>query len=87
VRLRVRAYRQGAADFWRERYDVAARHVSADRELSTFWDAGGGAKAALRLGPLVLDAKADVVYYRFQDYARLEGRLAVVGELGATVAW
>ncbi len=87
LRVRARAYRQGAASFWHERYAVRMKYMSADRELSTFWDAGGGLKLALRLGRWIVDAKSDVVYYRFEDFAPLAGRTAVVSDLGVGYTW
>ena len=48
LRFRGRFYYQVAADFWREQYDEQLTYMSLDRELSTFWDAGGGAKLGFR---------------------------------------
>ena len=87
VRLRARAYRQSAADFYRERYDRPMTFMSGDRELGTFWDAGGGAKVGWHVGGLSIDAKIDGVYYRFLDYAYLDGRAALVSDVGAAYTW
>ncbi len=87
LRLRLRGYSQGAADFFQPRYDRPARFMTADRELSTFWDLGGGPKLAWHEGPFTLDAKVEATTYRFLDFARLEGRVAVVADLGLGVQW
>jgi hypothetical protein len=87
LRLRGRFYRQGPADFWRERYDTPMTYMSADRELATSWNAGGGVKLAWHRGRWTVDAKADATLYRFVDFARLDGRSAIVVELGGGLAW
>ncbi len=87
VRVRGRAYYQSAADFYQETYDTPMRYVSADRELSTFWDAGGGIKLAWTGERLDLDVKIDGSYYRFLDFARLAGRVALVTGGGVTWRW
>lgn len=87
VRLRARGYYQSGAEFWRERYAAPMRFMSADRELSTFWDAGAGAKVVWRRGNWSVDGKVELTTYRFLDYARFDRRLAVVAALGAAVAW
>lgn len=87
LRLRGRGYYQDAADFYQETYAAPMRYVSADRELSTFWDAGGGIKIAWVGERLELDAKVDGTYYRFVDFARLAGRVAVVTGGGVTWRW
>lgn len=87
LRLRARAYSQGAAAFFRGWYAQPARYMTADRELSTFWDVGGGPKVAWRSGAFTLDAKVDATTYRFLDFARLGGRVAIVADLGAAVQW
>lgn len=87
LRARGRAYYQGAADFYQETYAMPMRFVSADRELATFWDAGGGLKVAWLGDHLELNLRADGVYYRFLDFARLAGRVAIVTGGGATWRW
>ncbi len=87
LRVRVRGYYQGHAAFWQETYTMPMRFMSADRELSSFWDASAGAKLARRVGRWVIDAKIDAITYSFLDFARLHGRTAVVGELGLGVVW
>ena len=87
LRLRARAYRQSAADFYQETYAAPMAFMTADRELATFWDAGGGVKLGWRRGRWVVDGKADGTYYRYLDFARLAGRAALVVELGAGVSW
>ncbi len=87
LRLRARLYRQGSADFWQKRYAEPVRFMSTDRELSTFWDALVGIKLGLHFGVVSVDAKVDVIYYAFQDFARLSERAAVVADIGLGVAF
>jgi len=87
LRLRVRGYRQHHAEFYRETYDAPMRYMTVDRELSTFWDATGGVKLGWRGERWDLEAKADTGVYRFEDYARLRGRVTVVTAAGATWRW
>lgn len=61
--------------------------MTVDRELSTFWDAMGGLKLAYLGKSWDLDAKVDAIVYRFEDYARLRGRVAIVWGLGVTWRW
>jgi hypothetical protein len=87
LRLRARGYYQGRAAFYREAYEMPMQYMSADRELSTFWDAGGGVRLAWHGEHVEIAAKADAIYYRFADYARLAGRVAVVTGGGVTWQW
>lgn len=87
VRVRVRGYRQGRAEFYRESYAMPMRYMTVDRELSTFWDALGGIKVGYAGESFDVDAKVDGIYYKFADYARLEGRVALVTSLGVTWRW
>lgn len=92
LRLRVRGYLQGAADFYRDDYDELVTYVSADRELSRILGVMAGAKLAYRLegvGPiehLDVDAKVDVFRYAYPEYAELSGRLGLVMEAGLSLA-
>jgi hypothetical protein len=87
MRVRVRGYRQKQASFYEETYEVPVRYMTIDRELSTFWDAMGGVKLAYLGDSWELDAKVDAIVYRFEDYARLRGRVAIVSGLGVTWRW
>ncbi len=87
LRLRTRGYRQGRAAFYRESYDMPMRYMTVDRELSTFWDALGGIKVGYTSDGLDVDLKVDGIYYKFADYARLAGRVALVTNLGVTWRW
>jgi uncharacterized protein DUF3570 len=87
LRLRVRGYRQHHAEFYREAYDLPMRYMTVDRELSTFWDAMGGIKLGWRGDHWDLEVKADTSVYRFEDYARLRGRVTIVTGAGATWRW
>lgn len=87
LRVRARGYYQGAADFYRETYEMPMRFMSADRELGTFWDAGAGIKLSWTGERLAFDAKVDGTYYRFLDFARLDGRVALVTSGGVRWSW
>ena len=87
LRLRVRGYRQKHASFYEETYEMPVRYMTVDRELSTFSDATGGVKLAYLGDSWDLDAKIDAIGYRFDDYARLKGRVAIVSGLGVTWRW
>jgi hypothetical protein len=87
LRVRGRGYYQGRASFYREDYEMPMQYMSADRELSTFWDAGGGIRVAWHGEHVEIAAKADGTYYRFLDYARLAGRVAIVTGGGVTWQW
>ena len=87
LRLRARGYRQSHASFYEETYEMPMRYMTVDRELSTFWDATGGIKLAYLGDSWDLDAKLDAIVYRFEDYARLQGRVAIVSGLGVTWRW
>ena len=82
-----RAYYQSAAEFFEESYASPMVYMSADRELGSFWDVGGGLKLARSIGPATLDAKVSGIYYRFLDFARLEGRVAIVTTGGVAWQW
>jgi hypothetical protein len=87
LRLRARGYRQTHASFYEEAYTMPMRYMTVDRELSTFWDAMTGIKLGYLGHSWDLDAKLDTLVYRFDDYARLRGRVAVVTGLGVTWRW
>jgi len=82
--LSLRGYLQGDARFYRETYAVSARYMSADRELSRFWDVGRGGRLAWSAGAWRVSASVEGVYYRFINFARLPGRAALVTNAGAT---
>lgn len=86
-RLETRFYWQDRADFYREVYETSFRHMTADRELTTFWDVGGSGQVAARIGPVIADIKAGAVHYRFSNFAPLPERTALVVGGGARVAW
>ena len=87
LRGRGRFYHQRAATFWRELYDTPMEFMSLDRELSTFWDAGGGLKLGMHGTHWRADVKVDALYYRFLDFAYLDGRIALVADVGGGVRW
>jgi hypothetical protein len=87
LRLRARGYHQNHASFYEETYDMPMRYMTVDRELSTFWDGMGGIKLGYAGDNWDLEAKIDGIVYRFEDYARLRGRVAIVSGFGATWRW
>jgi hypothetical protein len=87
LRLRARGYRQHHAGFYEETYEMPRRYMTVDRELSTFWDGMGGVKLGYTGERWDLEAKVDGIVYRFDDYARLASRVAVVSGLGASWRW
>jgi Protein of unknown function (DUF3570) len=87
ARLRLRGYRQHRASFYQETYDMPMRYMTVDRELSTFWDAMGGIKLGYTGESWDVETKLDGIVYRFDDYARLRGRVAIVSGLGVTWRW
>ncbi len=87
LRARVRGYYQGDATFYKEFYATPTAFMSADRELATFWDAGTGVKLSWHAHDLVVDLKVDGLYYRFLNFSRLEGRVAVVTAGGLRWDW
>jgi hypothetical protein len=82
LRLRERFYYQGPAYFYREHYtvDTLQPFVTSDRELSTLLSNMLGVKISYALPvldrALELEAKADVFYFKYFDYALLDYRVA-----------
>ena len=87
VAVRGRVYWQSDASFWRESYPGPMEVMSADRELSNFYDLGGGGRVAWRHGSWTVDGKLDAIYYRFLNFAPLQRRLAFVAGLGTSFTW
>lgn len=93
LRLRGRFYYQLGADFYRTHYTIDAiqPYVTTDRELSTFWSIIGGAKVSWRLPwvhrALAVEAKADVFYFDYLDFALLPYRVGADLEAGLSVAY
>jgi hypothetical protein len=87
VGIEGRGYMQNQADFYQGVYETSFRYMSFDRELSTFWDAGGIADARVVLGPVTADAKVGVIYYKFDNFPALKNRTALVAGGGAKVVW
>ena len=86
-RVEGRFYWQDRANFYRETYETTFRHMTADRELTTFWDVGGSAQVAARIGPVLADVKAGAVHYRFAEFAPLPRRTALLIGGGARLSW
>jgi len=86
--LFVRGYVQSGARFYADGYPERRRFMTADSELSPFWDAFGGAGLSYRverLGPfeeLRVDGRAAAFYFAYQEFARRPTRRGVTLELG-----
>ena len=87
VGLGVRGYRQEHATFYQDVYPNARRYMTADRELSTFWDVFGTGRLSWRhamtgfFQQLRAEAKATAFYFRFENFARLPERDGIIAEL------
>lgn len=72
LRLRERFYYQTDASFFQPHYQQVQSYITADRELSNFWELLGGLKLQWRLPGvaegLSLEAKADVFYFSYLDF-------------------
>lgn len=82
-----RLYYQGDAEFYRSEYSELLAHVTADRELSTFWDAGASAQVSVDIGPMSADARFGFIHYRFDDFEPLPQRTALIAGAGIGVGW
>lgn len=88
LELRNRLHFQTAASFWTESYAQETRYLSNDRELATTLDdyVGPGVVVtvddAAPFAHLRFDLRADLFYYRYFDYASLEGRIGTLVTLG-----
>jgi hypothetical protein len=95
LRLRERFYYQRGADFFRAHYTsdhlAAQPYVTADRELSTFWSNIAGIKASYRLPwvhrALTVEAKVDLFYFGYIDFALLASRFGADCEAGLSVVY
>lgn len=96
LRLRNRFYTQNAANFYQRAYFVTdvnrpPEFHTLDRELSPFWYDLFGLKVSVKLptGRLFdrveLDAKVDVQYTSYSDFAYLNNRAALIFGGGLTV--
>jgi hypothetical protein len=87
VRLRERFYYQSKADFFRTHYAAVQDYMTTDRELSTFWSNLAGVKVAWsrpwRARRVEVEAKSDVFYFHYLDFALLHSRVGATVELGA----
>ncbi len=87
IRARARGYYQNAAVFFQEEYATPAMYMTSDRELGTFWDAGGGLRLLLHIRSLTIDGKVEGIYYKFLDFAPLPQRTALITSLGLNWPW
>ena len=83
----IRAYYQDAATFYEDIYPSRREFMTADRELSRFYDVFGGGRLAYRSAPVAFleDVRAEikVVGFRFVffNFSRLPDRNGVVVDL------
>jgi Protein of unknown function (DUF3570) len=94
LRLRERFYFQSGADFFKSHYTTdqpLPAYVTADRELSTFWSNVAGAKISWRLPwvhrALAVEAKCDVFYFYYTNFALLSSRVGADLETGISVLY
>ena len=89
LRFRERFYYQQAASFFQSHYFGLGSYVTADRELSTFWSDLAGVKLIIKLDHWVrgldLEAKADVFYFNYIDFAWLQSRVGTNLAAGLTL--
>ncbi len=82
----VRGYVQKGATFYKDGYKTPLKYMTADRELSPFFDAFGSLRvgwAKEHVGPFELHAevKGTAFLFQFFDFARLPHRYGLVGEI------
>jgi hypothetical protein len=82
-----RLYVQNQANFYRKAYLTSLEHMTNDRELSSFWDAGAAGSLGVRVGPVNASAKLGVIHYRFPDFPALPERTALLVSGGLEVGW
>ncbi len=86
--LFVRGYYQAGARFYEDGYAARKHYMTADRELSTFWDAFAGLRLTYRSQPvgffseLAAELKLTGFWFMFQDFSRLPERRGFTAELG-----
>tara|TARA_R110002096_G_scaffold434832_1_gene658029 strand:+ start:3841 stop:4896 length:1056 start_codon:yes stop_codon:yes gene_type:complete len=85
--LDARMYNQSRAEFYRGSYSTSFTYMSRDRELASFWDAGGSGEITAELGPVTLDARLGAIRYRFRNFPSLPKRIAILAGAGAKVTW
>ena len=88
--LSARAYAQTRARFYEDIYPQRRRFMTADRELSPFFDLFGGARLSWRgpvagLDELRADVRVTGFSFVFSDFARLPSRAGLIAELGLGV--
>jgi hypothetical protein len=92
ARLGYRFYLQGDADFYQEKYLMAASNYqfyTSDKELGQELGHAGTAEINWQLQRhqqdqvgVSLDLRVDALYYRYPDFALLSARSSVFGEAG-----
>ncbi len=87
VGLSGRFYHQNKADFYKNSYPTHFRYMSADRELATFRDISAQSSVQAQVGPVLLDAKAGIIHYRFANFSPLPKRRAYLFGGGAKLSW
>lgn len=92
LRLRARFYYQSGAFFYQKDYFGIQPYVTTDRELSDFFSTVVGGKLSWKIplsksATLELEAKLDVFYFAYFDYAFLSSRTGADIRLGAALAY
>lgn len=82
----VRGYAQRHAAFYKDAYDQERRYMTADRELSTFYDVFGGGRLGYEftevgfIEELRFELKATGFGFAFPEFSRLPTRTGYIGE-------
>ena len=91
LRLRGRFYYQNGASFFESHYLQVQSFVTSDRELSDFWSVLGGGKIDWKIAyasaALILEAKTDLFYFGYSNFAYLSSRTGANIEAGLTVQY
>lgn len=88
LRVRNRFYTQSAASFYRGNYGEVLTFMTIDRELGALWSEMFGFKLGWKVIPtLELEAKAELFYFSYADFAALPSRMGANIALGATLTY
>jgi len=88
LRVRNRFYTQSAASFYRGNYGEVMTFMTIDRELGSLWSEMFGFKLGWKVIPtLELEAKSEVFYFSYADFAALSDRTGANIALGATLTY
>ena len=88
IRVRNRFYTQSAATFYRGNYEELLTFMTIDRELGALWSDMFGGKLGWKVIPTMeLEAKAELFYFSYADFAALPSRTGANIALGATLTY